>query len=56
MPGDVQIRQLKYLVSLAHERHFGRAAAACHASQLAPSAALDDQFQGNSGRRPAVIA
>jgi hypothetical protein len=22
MPGDVQIRQLKYLVSLAHERHF----------------------------------
>lgn len=40
MPGDVQIRQLEYLVSLAHERHFGRAAAACHASQPALSAAL----------------
>jgi DNA-binding transcriptional LysR family regulator len=36
----VQIRQLEYLVALAHERHFGRAAAACHASQPALSAAL----------------
>jgi DNA-binding transcriptional LysR family regulator len=40
MPGDVQIRQLEYLVALAHERHFGRAAAACHASQPALSTAL----------------
>jgi DNA-binding transcriptional LysR family regulator len=40
VPGDVQIRQLEYLVALAHERHFGRAAAACHASQPALSAAL----------------
>lgn len=40
MSGDVQIRQLEYLVALAHERHFGRAAAACHASQPALSAAL----------------
>ncbi len=38
--GDVQIRQLEYLVALAHERHFGRAAAVCHASQPALSAAL----------------
>lgn len=40
MSGDVQIRQLEYLVALAHERHFGRAAAACHASQPALSSAL----------------
>jgi DNA-binding transcriptional LysR family regulator len=40
VPGDVQIRQLEYLVALAHERHFGRAAAVCHASQPALSAAL----------------
>lgn len=40
MPGDVQIRQLEYLVALAHERHFGRAAAACHASQPALSGAI----------------
>ncbi|MBS1696057.1 MAG: LysR family transcriptional regulator [Actinobacteria bacterium] len=40
MPGDIQIRQLQYLVALARERHFGRAAAACHASQPALSAAL----------------
>lgn len=40
MPGDVQIRQLEYLVALAHEQHFGRAAAACHASQPALSAAV----------------
>jgi DNA-binding transcriptional LysR family regulator len=38
--GDVQIRQLEYLVALARERHFGRAAAACHASQPALSAAV----------------
>lgn len=40
MSGDVQMRQLEYLVALAHERHFGRAATACHASQPALSAAL----------------
>lgn len=40
MPGDIQIRQLQYLAALARERHFGRAAAACHASQPALSAAI----------------
>ena len=34
------MRQLEYLVALAHEHHFGRAAAACHASQPALSAAV----------------
>jgi DNA-binding transcriptional LysR family regulator len=34
------IRQLEYLVSLARERHFGRAAAACHVSQPALSSAI----------------
>lgn len=40
MAVDVQIRQLEYLVALAHERHFGRAATACHASQPALSTAI----------------
>jgi DNA-binding transcriptional LysR family regulator len=40
MAGDVQLRQLEYLVALAREQHFGRAAAACHASQSTLSAAL----------------
>ncbi|TWF77786.1 DNA-binding transcriptional LysR family regulator [Pseudonocardia hierapolitana] len=40
MTGDVLIRQLEYLVALAKERHFGRAAAACHVSQPALSAAI----------------
>jgi DNA-binding transcriptional LysR family regulator len=40
VPGDIQIRQLEYLVALAREQHFGRAAAACHASQPALSAAI----------------
>jgi DNA-binding transcriptional LysR family regulator len=40
VPGDVLIRQLEYLVALAREEHFGRAAAACHASQSALSAAV----------------
>ncbi|MFP5020055.1 LysR family transcriptional regulator [Pseudonocardia phyllosphaerae] len=40
MAGDVQLRQLEYLVALARERHFGRAAEACHASQSTLSAAL----------------
>lgn len=34
------IRQLHYLVALARERHFGRAAAACHVSQPALSGAI----------------
>ena len=34
------LRQLEYLTALDHERHFGRAAAACHVSQPALSAAL----------------
>ena len=29
----VQLRQLEYVIALARERHFGRAAAACHVSQ-----------------------
>ncbi|HLU58853.1 MAG TPA: LysR family transcriptional regulator [Pseudonocardia sp.] len=40
MTGDVLIRQLEYLVALARERHFGRAARACHVSQPALSAAI----------------
>jgi DNA-binding transcriptional LysR family regulator len=40
MPGDILIRQLEYLVALADERHFGRAAAVCHASQPALSSAI----------------
>jgi len=38
--GDVLIRQLEYLVALAREQHFGRAARACHVSQPALSAAI----------------
>jgi len=34
------IRQLSYLVALDRERHFGRAAAACHVSQPALSGAI----------------
>lgn len=34
------LRQLEYLTSLARERHFGRAAAACHVSQPALSIGL----------------
>jgi DNA-binding transcriptional LysR family regulator len=40
VPGDILIRQLEYLAALAREQHFGRAAAACHASQPALSAAI----------------
>ncbi|MCO1578445.1 LysR family transcriptional regulator [Crossiella sp. SN42] len=34
------LRQLEYLVALARERHFGRAAAACHVSQPSLSSAI----------------
>lgn len=34
------LRQLEYLTALARERHFGRAAAACHVSQPALSTAI----------------
>jgi DNA-binding transcriptional LysR family regulator len=34
------MRQLEYLVALAREQHFGRAAAACHVSQPALSTAI----------------
>lgn len=34
------LRQLEYLTALARERHFGRAAAACHVSQPALSVAI----------------
>jgi DNA-binding transcriptional LysR family regulator len=40
MTGDVQIRQLEYVVALAREQHFGRAAVACHISQSALSTAI----------------
>ncbi|MEU8355411.1 LysR family transcriptional regulator [Nonomuraea sp. NPDC048882] len=37
---SVLLRQLEYLVVLARERHFARAAAACHVSQPSLSAAI----------------
>ena len=40
MHGDVVIQQLEYLVALARERHFGRAASACHVSQPTLSVAI----------------
>ncbi|WP_019878070.1 LysR family transcriptional regulator [Sporichthya polymorpha] len=40
MSGDILLRQLEYLVALHREQHFGRAAAACHVSQPALSAAV----------------
>lgn len=40
MPGEVMMQQLEYLVALARERHFGRAATACHVSQPTLSAAI----------------
>jgi DNA-binding transcriptional LysR family regulator len=36
------LRQLEYIVTLARERHFGRAAAACHVTQPTLSAAVRD--------------
>ncbi|MGE2729003.1 LysR family transcriptional regulator [Mycolicibacterium vaccae] len=40
MSADVQLVQLEYLAALAKERHFGRAAAACHVSQPTLSVAI----------------
>lgn len=40
MAGDIPLRQLEYLVALAREKHFARAAAACHASQSTLSTGL----------------
>ena len=36
----MQLRQLEYVTALARERHFGRAAAACHVSQPSLSAGV----------------
>jgi DNA-binding transcriptional LysR family regulator len=38
--GEVLIRQLEYLVALAREHHFGRAATLCHVSQPTLSGAI----------------
>lgn len=38
--GEVLLRQLEYLVALAREKHFARAAAACYVSQPSLSAAI----------------
>ncbi|MBS1693373.1 MAG: LysR family transcriptional regulator [Actinobacteria bacterium] len=40
MHSDVLIQQLEYLIALSRERHFGRAAAACHVSQPTLSVAI----------------
>ena len=42
------IRQFEYLVALARERHFGRAAEACHVTQPSLSAAIR-QFEEELG-------
>jgi DNA-binding transcriptional LysR family regulator len=40
MHGDVLIQQLEYLIALARERHFGRAATSCNVSQPTLSVAI----------------
>lgn len=40
MHGDVLIQQLEYLVALARDRHFGRAARSCNVSQPTLSVAI----------------
>ncbi|MDT5109951.1 MAG: hypothetical protein QOJ28_1139 [Mycobacterium sp.] len=48
MHGEVLIRQLEYLVALARERHFGRAAQLCHVSQPTLSGAIG-KLEANLG-------
>jgi hypothetical protein len=49
------LRQLEYLVTLARERHFGRAAAACHVTQPTLSAAIRESRPA-SRRTPSASA
>jgi DNA-binding transcriptional LysR family regulator len=46
------LRQLEYLVALARERHFARAADACYVSQPSLSAAIRRLEHGCSDRAP----
>ena len=48
MQGEVLVRQLEYLVALARERHFGRAAQLCHVSQPTLSGAIG-KLEANLG-------
>lgn len=48
MQGEVLVRQLEYLVALARERHFGRAAQLCHVSQPTLSGAIG-KLESNLG-------
>jgi DNA-binding transcriptional LysR family regulator len=48
MHGEVLVRQLEYLVALARERHFGRAAQLCHVSQSTLSGAIG-KLESNLG-------
>ncbi|MET0450286.1 MAG: LysR family transcriptional regulator [Mycobacterium sp.] len=48
MHGEVLVRQLEYLVALARERHFGRAAQLCHVSQPTLSGAIG-KLESNLG-------
>lgn len=48
MHGEVLVRQLEYLVALARERHFGRAAQLCHVSQPTLSGAIG-KLEANLG-------
>ena len=45
------LRQLEYLAALAREKHFGRAADACHVSQPTLSAADSPARKRISARR-----
>jgi DNA-binding transcriptional LysR family regulator len=43
------IRQLEYLVTLAREKHFAKAAEACHVSQPALSSAIRSSLEKELG-------